>query len=100
MDDLISRQAAIDTLNDDFTLHDERDVITVQQYIMRICMRLKNLTSAQPERKKGRWVFIRQEEGGNALYECPFCHKGDIHVPIVKVWYCWNCGAEMMEGEE
>lgn len=51
------------------------------------------------ERKTGKWIHIRDEEDGNALYECSVCHKGEIHVPIVEVTYCWNCGAKM-EGEE
>ena len=50
------------------------------------------------ERKTGKWIHIRDEEDGNALYECSVCHKGEIHVPIVEVTYCWNCGAKM-EGE-
>lgn len=56
---------------------------------------LNNMPSAQPERKTGKWIHIRTEEDGNALYECSVCHKGEIHVPIVEVSYCWNCGARM-----
>lgn len=26
-----------------------------------------------PERKKGKWIHIRDEEDGNALYECSVC---------------------------
>ena len=47
------------------------------------------------ERKTGRWIHIRDEEDGNALYECSVCHMGEVHVPIVEVSYCWNCGAKM-----
>lgn len=53
------------------------------------------LPSAQPERKKGTWIFVRVEEAGNVLYECSECGKGDIHAPEVSVSYCWNCGADM-----
>ena len=49
------------------------------------------------ERKTGKWIFIRDEENRNALYECSVCHKGDIHAPEVEVKYCWNCGARMEE---
>lgn len=55
--------------------------------------------SAQPERKTGKWIFVRDEEAGNALYMCSECGKGDIHAPEVKVSYCWNCGADM-RGEQ
>lgn len=51
------------------------------------------------ERKTGEWIYIRDEENGNGLYECPICHHGDIHAPEAKVKFCWNCGAKM-EGEK
>lgn len=52
--------------------------------------------SVQPEQKTGKWILIRQaDETGNALYECSECHKGECHVPIVEVSYCWNCGTKM-----
>lgn len=47
------------------------------------------------ERKTGRWIYIHTDIDGNALYECSECHKGEVHVPIVEVKYCWNCGARM-----
>lgn len=47
------------------------------------------------ERKTGKWIHVRTEADGNALYECSECHKGEVHVPIVDVKYCWNCGARM-----
>lgn len=53
------------------------------------------MASAQPERKRGKWIFIRDEEAGNALYACSECGKGDIHAPEVRVSYCWHCGADM-----
>lgn len=51
--------------------------------------------SVQPQPRTGKWIHIRTEEDGNALYECSLCHMGEIHVPIVEVKYCWNCGAKM-----
>lgn len=49
--------------------------------------------------RHGRWLLVRNaDETGNALYECSECHKGERHVPIVSVGYCWNCGAKM-DGE-
>lgn len=47
------------------------------------------------ERKTGKWIYIHTDIDGNALYECSECHKGEVHVPIVEVKYCWNCGAKM-----
>lgn len=60
------------------------------------------MLSKQPtieERKRGKWIFVRGEEAGNALYECSACGKGDIHAPEVRVPYCWHCGAAM-KGEQ
>ena len=88
MDDLISRQAAKKWLARWKGYIDE-DTIARMQY------RVKDIPSAQPERKKGTWIHIRDEEDGNSLYECSLCHMGEVHVPIVEVRYCWNCGADM-----
>lgn len=52
------------------------------------------------ERKTGEWIHIRDEENGNGLYECPICHRGDIHAPEAKVNFCWNCGAKMEGGKD
>lgn len=54
----------------------------------------------EPERKVGTWILIRIEENGNGLYECSECHRGEVHVPIVEVKYCWNCGTKMEGGEQ
>ncbi|MBR4009426.1 MAG: hypothetical protein IKI87_00960, partial [Clostridiales bacterium] len=44
------------------------------------------------ERKTGKWIYVRTEPDGNAFYYCSECGKGEVHVPIVEVKYCWNCG--------
>ena len=62
--------------------------------------RIQEQPTIEPEQKTGKWIHIRTEEDGNALYECSVCHKGEIHVPIVKVSYCWNCGTKMEEERE
>lgn len=61
------------------------------------CEAIYDAPTVEPERH-GRWIHIRTEPDGNALYECSECHKGEVHVPIVEVHYCWNCGARM-DGE-
>jgi len=58
------------------------------------------LPSAQPERKKGRWVPVTNGRGG---HECDKCHEyapswttGEEHLTN----YCPNCGADMRGGQE
>ena len=92
MDDLISRQAAIDDLHgkDPSQVWDTADG--------EVWINALPSADVQPVRH-GHWIHILTEEDGNALYECSVCHKGEVHVPIVEVSYCWNCGARM-DGEK
>ena len=57
--------------------------------------RMKQWFEKHPERKKGHWIHISDDVDGNSWYECSCCHKGEVHVPIIEVAYCWNCGADM-----
>ena len=86
MDDLISRQAAIDRLTE---YGNGRAVfISVGEAIIRI----EQLPPAQPKRIRGRWTR------DNACSECG-CQpwfSGDIH----NYNFCPNCGADMREVTE
>ena len=82
MSDLISRQAVIDALCNDYC-GGHQDC----KYYPN-CENLKSieqLPSAKPERKKGKWLV---DEDGNM--ECPFCGNtcgfGN---------YCNECGADL-----
>ena len=97
MSDLISRHAAIDCVNHvRFGMEKMAfDIATTA---------LLELPSAQPERKKGRWILYenqRQEDvdNDNYLYICSECGKSDLHAKTQKVPFCWNCGSRM-DGEE
>ena len=87
MDDLISRQAAIDAAS--------RGCKEWRGIFGDVAHELEKIPSVQPERPKGEWIHIRDEEDGNASYECSVCHMGEVHSPTVEVSYCWNCGADM-----
>ena len=54
MDKLISRQAAIDSLNDEFTIIGKTNAIAVQDYIRRVNNRLRDLPSAQ------QWIPVTE----------------------------------------
>ena len=82
MDDLIRRQDAIDS-----------PVKMVSEGLEWIPVYyIKELPSAEPERKKGKWDDI----GGVIRYGCPFCH----HSQERKSNFCPNCGADMRGKEE
>ena len=88
MDDLISRQAAIDMIDAIFPIDP-----TKSEYAQGIACGaalaktyIKQLPSAQPERKKGKWTKDSA---------CEFCgfqpwYENDIHT----LSYCPNCGAD------
>ena len=84
MDDLISRQAAIDAVS--AACWELRGVFE------RCEEALKALPSARPEQKKGKWIDTRDYCGE---FMCSNCHETNIN-NFYK--YCPYCGAEMKEG--
>ena len=94
MDDSISRQAAIDAADRaDYT---ELAVEDVKKVTDEVIKELKQLPSAQLERKRGRW--IKQVDELAWWYECSVC--GDY--PLKDAYgheslslFCPWCGAEM-----
>lgn len=102
MDDLISRQAAIKVIED---AHHNTEVMSMMDNgklsgLGAACNIIRNLPSAEPERKKGKWVLFdnqKQEDisNGNYMYTCTNCLHSDVHSKSVVVPYCWHCGAKM-----
>ena len=105
MDDLINRQAAIDALKGLPTwwadsggqyggaqppmvaLLDPEDAVSA----------IENLPSAQPERKKGKWIRhdeIKNVYGGICI-ECSECGEKYVVQHILDEKHCRNCGADM-----
>lgn len=90
LDDLISRQAAIDLW--------DKYHYTIAVDAMRYDAELRQLPSAQP--KKGGWNFI-----GDDMFECSMCgvsytaqqlnslrnYDTDPYLP----WFCPHCGSDM-----
>lgn len=86
MDDLISRQAAIKALNNwFFNSMDDRSPKQV----------IEALPSAQPERKKGRWINHRKDRGHH-IADCDQC-GGTLQWldPDERPNFCPDCGADM-----
>ena len=95
MDDLISRQAAIDAIRGEIEINGYSHVVDV----------LEQLPSAQPERKTGKWIerkhgywsFVNdkgERDGWIPSYECSECRSGGWRNPEV-MNFCPSCGADM-----
>ena len=96
MDDLISRQAAIDraTKEHDFF----RGAVTVsdkarRDELLNVMCWLGELPPAQPEPKRGKWIKISPAN----IYECSECGKSVMTNDICAYDFCHGCGAEMRE---
>ena len=101
MNDLISRQAAIDALNDELTITGKTNAIVVQDYIRKVNVRLNDLPSAEPERKTGKW--IEDQKGGKVTsYKCSVCGRfvmDDTGYDVAEDYPFCHCGADM-RGEQ
>lgn len=99
MQDLISRQAAIDALEGEVTVTGRANAETVLGYANLICDRIKRLPSADAvEVRHGRWI----EDGYNNLdYVCSECGEPCAGMVMGKPRdkYCKWCGARM-DGEQ
>lgn len=98
MNDLISRQAAIDLCDwyDNPSMHDD----------------LEKLPSAQPERERGEWYKPKEYPRDSYRYICSNCQNVAYYVtgnngkkqkedkPKCGYRYCPNCGAEMQKARE
>ena len=95
MNDLISRQAAIDKMAE---LQGRASTKAEFKGISKAWKLIKKLPSAQPERKRGRWLPDNRPGGGFwVCSECKF--PSEAFAADVLYKFCPNCGAEMREGE-
>ena len=90
MSDLISRQAAVEAVQD----VDTRETVSVSEEVKAI----NALPSAE---KTGKWILAKNQskedtENGNYRYVCSECDYSDIHAKTQEVPYCWHCGAKMV----
>lgn len=110
MDDLISRQAAIDALNEYFARIGKlkRKGLTKGEKAISLDTvgTIATLPSTEPERKKGKWKVwgiqdYAQRPTGRYVGECPFC--GYLTGEFMRLPesgheltnFCSNCGADM-----
>jgi hypothetical protein len=94
-DDTISRQAAIDAMAE---LQGKASTKAELKGISKAWKRIKQLPSAQPERKKGKW--IEEDDGWDGVFwRCSECNEPFYLVDGTPVdnglRYCPNCGKGM-----
>ena len=102
MNDLISRQAAIDALDGEITVTGRANAEAVRGYARLVADRIKRLPSAEPERKKGEWIEVQfktfpYNRIGKAR-KCSLCGKRKDK--YVRWDYCPCCGADMRGEQE
>ena len=101
MDDLISRQAAIDYFVTNVGFHDEDgDPIDDSDELRKIWTEyFDGIPSAQPERKRGKWIEANTHI--YEIYECTAC-KAWTYIPNGPRDYnfCPRCGADMREVDD
>ncbi len=88
-DDTISRQAALDVIlpycpDDDGTCSKSGDDLR------NLLDDIENLPPAQPEREKGEWILVTDNNGQH--YECSRCGAWRYHQ---EQEFCGSCGADM-----
>ena len=89
--DLISRQAAIEVADAVWSVTGDKNVAKVWDQI-------KDLPSAQPERKTGHWIKTAR---WGRVYYCDQCRNyldfDGVNVGRGSTKFCPNCGAKMDE---
>lgn len=104
MDDLISRQAAIDALmawEEDSVWDDECLKHRGEPYWVAPSDVIERLPSAQSESKKGKWIEA-YDPFNRISGRCSVC-GWEAHLyedDVVGMNYCPNCGADMREVSE
>ena len=90
MADLISRQAAIDEV-----LAWLKDLMTDGKNKKPLTERLKDLPSAQPEQKTGKWVDAINEDMNPFFRRGWKCTACGMRQTYGQSKYCPNCGCKM-----
>lgn len=99
MDDSISRQGAIDSIESHLRIATEPYQLTLKDKIMNhafeIAISCVYTLPSVPERKKGKWIGT-DTKFGIRLYHCSECKADLMQLSLTN--FCPNCGIKM-EGE-
>ena len=100
--DLIDRQAAIDALKEEeYPCESDYDEGYMAALDKAVWIIERWLPSAQPERKKGKWIKHPEVKNiyGGLYIECSECGEKYVVQHIGDEKFCRNCGADM-RGEQ
>ena len=103
MDDLISRRQAIDKMQMFIDSLDKEATAykSLSVAFDRCIIELKRLSSAQPQRMKGRWIHDGYDNPhGVDWMHCSVCGRREPHVPAAMTNFCPSCGADMRGKEK
>ena len=90
MSDLISRQAALEAIEELKNRYFDRKVVLAKAQDA-----VNNMPTIDPV-KHGRWITTEYNDG-SVLCECSYCGHGRPRDGL-PINYCPNCGARMEEG--
>jgi len=98
MNDLISRQAAIDTALE-FIVEYLGGAFD-EDFQKELSKRMLELPSVEPEQKKGKWIELTNT---NHTYICSVCGRMLVNIPdgknkVTKNYPFCHCGADMRGG--
>ena len=92
-EDAISRQDAINALDDEITITGKSNAYVVKDYVQRVKRKLENLPFVTPKRKTGKWIH---SDFSHEFLHCSQCGRGRHFCSN----FCPNCGADMRQREE
>ena len=94
MDDLISRQAAIDAIWEVRITPGGELFNAIKRAQEEL---IKQLPTVQPERKNGKWKNYIED----GYLECPFCGAAtNCDGDESELHFCFSCGAKMIGGDD
>ncbi len=110
MDDLISRQAAIDEVSKYASIWMEYDGGMTQEEVAEAALKsakrtmvhiLEEMPSAEPERKTGKWIEV-DDYYNRISGRCSICGWEALlyETDVVGMDFCPNCGADMRGEQE
>ena len=94
-EDVVSREDAINALDDEITITGKSNAYVVKDYVQRVKRKLENLPSVTPKPRRGKWITSHIPD--SMLWECDQC---GFACGAKSFDFCPNCGVKMNGGEQ